>query len=83
MAHRVISLRKHDGFRLMVRREGSRVRLWTRGGYDWADRFPRIVEAASRLRTSSFLIEARPSFAATRGRHNDGPRFTISLKRST
>ena len=30
---------KHDGFRLMVRREGSRVRLWTRGGYDWADRF--------------------------------------------
>jgi ATP-dependent DNA ligase len=24
---------------------------------DWADRFPRIVEAASRLRTPSFLIE--------------------------
>jgi bifunctional non-homologous end joining protein LigD len=37
---------KHDGFRLMVRREGARVRLWTRGGHDWADRFPRIVEAA-------------------------------------
>jgi bifunctional non-homologous end joining protein LigD len=49
---------KHDGFRLMVRREGARVRLWTRGGYtDWADRFPAIVEAASRLRTPSFLID--------------------------
>src|SRR3954454_8118701 len=38
---------KHDGFRLMVRREGSRVRCFTRGGYDdWADRFPAIVDAA-------------------------------------
>jgi bifunctional non-homologous end joining protein LigD len=47
---------KHDGFRLMVRREGSRVRL-LRGGYDWADRFPRIVEAASTIRAQSFLID--------------------------
>jgi ATP-dependent DNA ligase len=31
---------KHDGFRLMVRHEGSRVRCYTKGGYDWADRFP-------------------------------------------
>jgi ATP-dependent DNA ligase len=48
---------KHDGFRLMVRREGSRVRCFTRGGYDWADRFPAIVDAASRLRAQSFLID--------------------------
>jgi ATP-dependent DNA ligase len=27
---------KHDGFRLMVRRDGARVRLFTRNGYDWA-----------------------------------------------
>jgi bifunctional non-homologous end joining protein LigD len=48
---------KHDGFRLLVRREGPRVRCFTRGGYDWADRFPAIVEAASRLRAQSFLID--------------------------
>ena len=48
---------KHDGFRLLVRREGSLVRCFTRGGYDWADRFPAIVEAASRLRAQSFLID--------------------------
>src|SRR5881396_1519834 len=48
---------KHDGFQLMVRREGSRVRCFTRGGYDWADRFPAIVETASRLRAQSFLID--------------------------
>ena len=28
---------KHDGYRLMVRREGSRVRCFTRNGHDWAD----------------------------------------------
>jgi bifunctional non-homologous end joining protein LigD len=48
---------KHDGFRLMVRREGSRVRLFTRGGHDWADRFPAVVGAASRLRATSLLID--------------------------
>src|SRR3954466_287479 len=48
---------KHDGFRLMVRREGSRVRCFTRGGYDWADRFPAIVDAASRLKAQSFMID--------------------------
>ena len=26
---------KHDGYRLMVRRDGSRVRCFTRGGHDW------------------------------------------------
>jgi len=26
-------------------------------GYDWADRFPAIVDAASRLKAQSFLIE--------------------------
>ena len=48
---------KHDGFRLMVRREGSRVRCFTRGGYDWATRFPAIVQAALRIKAQSFLID--------------------------
>jgi bifunctional non-homologous end joining protein LigD len=41
----------------MVRREGSRIRCFTKGGYDWADRFLAIVEAASRLKAQSFLID--------------------------
>src|SRR5213079_1810948 len=48
---------KHDGFRLMVRREGSRVRCFTRGGYDWSNRFTAIVEAATRMKAQSFLID--------------------------
>jgi len=48
---------KHDGYRLIVQREGKRVRLFTRNGYDWTERYPRIVEAALRNRSSSFVID--------------------------
>jgi ATP-dependent DNA ligase len=37
---------KHDGYRLIVQREGKRVRLLTRRGYDWSDRYPLITQAA-------------------------------------
>ena len=54
---------KLDGYRLMVRREGARVRCFTRRGYDWADRFPAIVEAALRLKATSFLIDGEAVIA--------------------
>src|SRR5215212_1290407 len=34
---------KHDGHRLIVQRESNRVRLLTRRGYDWSDRYPLIT----------------------------------------
>jgi ATP-dependent DNA ligase len=43
---------KHDGYRLIIQRYGKRVRLWTRNGHDWSDRFPLITEAALRNRNS-------------------------------
>jgi bifunctional non-homologous end joining protein LigD len=48
---------KHDGYRLMVRRTPAGVRIRTRRGYDWTDRFPLIVEAACRLRATSFVLD--------------------------
>jgi bifunctional non-homologous end joining protein LigD len=48
---------KHDGYRLIVQREDKRVRLWTRNGHNWTDRYPLIVEAALRNRNSSFVID--------------------------
>ncbi len=36
---------KHDGYRMIVRKKDGRVRLFTRRGYDWTDRFPLIREA--------------------------------------
>ena len=38
---------KHDGHRLIVQRDGRRrVRLFTRNGHDWSERYPLIAEAA-------------------------------------
>ena len=31
---------KHDGYRLIARKQGDRVRLFTRRGYDWTERYP-------------------------------------------
>jgi hypothetical protein len=35
---------KYDGYRLRVERDGDRVRLITRSGYNWSKRYPWIVE---------------------------------------
>src|SRR6478609_3691840 len=48
---------KHDGYRLIVQRDGNRVRLFTRNGHDWSGRYPLITEAALRNRNSSFVID--------------------------
>jgi bifunctional non-homologous end joining protein LigD len=48
---------KHDGYRLIVQRDGQRVRLFTRNGHDWSGRFPLITEAALRHRSSSFVLD--------------------------
>src|SRR6202167_777243 len=49
---------KHDGYRLIVQKtDKKRVRLFTRNGHDWTDRYPLIVEAALRNRSSSFVID--------------------------
>jgi len=47
---------KYDGFRLMARRDGPSVRLLTRRGYDWTQRFGLIAVAG--LRCRSCLIDA-------------------------
>jgi bifunctional non-homologous end joining protein LigD len=48
---------KHDGYRLMVQRTPAGVRIRTRNGFDWSDRFPLIAEAARRLRATSFVLD--------------------------
>ena len=81
---------KHDGYRLMVRRDGSRVRCFTRNGHDWADRFPAIVEAAARIKAQSFMIDGEaviprddgtPDFHALRSKHrgSDAVLFAFDL----
>jgi ATP-dependent DNA ligase len=48
---------KYDGFRLRVERNGDRVRLITRRGYDWTKRYPWIAKAALKNRQKHFVID--------------------------
>ena len=76
---------KHDGYRLTVHREGKRVRLFTRNGHDWTDRYPLIVEAALRVRIGSFVMDGEAVLLGVDGRsdfdglhsrqHNDEVQF--------
>jgi bifunctional non-homologous end joining protein LigD len=48
---------KHDGFRVIARKNGDCVKLYSRPGNDLTVRFPLIVEALSRLRSRSCIID--------------------------
>jgi bifunctional non-homologous end joining protein LigD len=48
---------KHDGFRILARRDERGVRLFTRNGYDFADRFPLITKAVAALPVRSCFID--------------------------
>jgi bifunctional non-homologous end joining protein LigD len=48
---------KYDGYRIIVQREGKRVRLFTRNGHDWSGRYPLITEAALKNKSTSFVVD--------------------------
>ena len=48
---------KHEGYRLIARKPDGRVRLFTRKGFDWTGRYPRISAAVAALRTASATID--------------------------
>jgi bifunctional non-homologous end joining protein LigD len=48
---------KHDGFRIMARRDSVGVRLITRHGNDFTSRFPLAAAAVTALPARSFLID--------------------------
>jgi bifunctional non-homologous end joining protein LigD len=48
---------KHDGFRILARRDSAGVRLITRAGNDFSGRFPFIAMAVGKLPARSCLID--------------------------
>jgi bifunctional non-homologous end joining protein LigD len=48
---------KHDGFRILARRDSAGVRLITRNANDFTDRFPFIATAVAELPVKSCLID--------------------------
>jgi bifunctional non-homologous end joining protein LigD len=48
---------KHDGFRILARRDATGVRLITRAGNDFSPRFPFVAKAVGSLPVQSCLID--------------------------
>jgi len=76
---------KHDGFRVMARRDGKKVRLISRKGKDLTYRFPLAVQAVAALPVHSCVIDGEAIisdatglavFSLVRGYRN-GPRATL------
>jgi ATP-dependent DNA ligase len=58
---------KHDGFRILAHRSGGRVRLLTRAGNNFANRFPLIVVRSLPCPYARASSMARRSCATRRG----------------
>ena len=58
---------KHDGFRILARRDAKGVRLFTRNGYDFTPRFPKIVDAVASLPVRSCVVDGEAVVVDERG----------------
>src|SRR6476620_3320404 len=79
---------KHDGFRVIARKNAAQVKLYSRPGNDLTYRFPLIVETLARLRSRSCIIDGEavccdedgmPSFDRIRYRHHDEAVFLYAF----
>jgi hypothetical protein len=62
---------KHDGWRIIARKNGSRVTLWSRYGTNFTDRLPKIADGICSLGDKSALIDGEA--VAFRPAENLGP----------
>ncbi|MBY3420358.1 ATP-dependent DNA ligase [Rhizobium laguerreae] len=63
---------KWDGYRLSVHVEPTRIRILTRGGHDWTDRFPAIQQAALWLPVGTAVLDGEAVVLDEQGRSDFG-----------
>ncbi|AHF83711.1 ATP-dependent DNA ligase [Rhizobium leguminosarum bv. trifolii WSM1689] len=63
---------KWDGYRLSVHIEPTRIRILTRGGHDWTDRFPAIKQAALWLPVGTAILDGEAVVLDEQGRSDFG-----------
>jgi bifunctional non-homologous end joining protein LigD len=61
---------KHDGFRILARKQGERVLIWSRRGADFTDRLSRIADAVRGLSADETLIDGEALVFRDDGRSN-------------
>ncbi|MBB4192814.1 ATP-dependent DNA ligase [Rhizobium aethiopicum] len=63
---------KWDGYRLAIHIEPGGVRILTRGGHNWTDRFPAIAAQAKRLPVSTAILDGEAVVFDELGRSDFG-----------
>ena len=58
---------KFDGYRLLARIDGGRVRLKTRSGLDWTSKFPSVQKALERLPVVAAFLDGEVVVETERG----------------
>jgi bifunctional non-homologous end joining protein LigD len=48
---------KYDGYRTLLRLDRGQAQAFSRSGYDWTDKYQRVIEACRKLRCRSALID--------------------------
>ncbi|HTS40543.1 MAG TPA: DNA ligase D [Stellaceae bacterium] len=70
---------KFDGYRVQARFDHGRVRLKTRKGLDWTEKFQTIADALSRLPAKTALIDGEVVVEDSEG-HSDFSALQVALK---
>ncbi len=63
---------KWDGYRVAVHIEPNSVRIITRGGHDWTERFPAIADAARKLGVGTAILDGEAVVLDNEGRSDFG-----------
>lgn len=63
---------KLDGYRLMAVKERGEVRLFTRNGHDWSDRFGNLPQQIAALSAKDFVLDGEAVVFDSKGRSDFG-----------
>jgi bifunctional non-homologous end joining protein LigD len=70
---------KHDGYRMIVCRDGPTVRLYSRNAYDWTVRLAAIATAGGLIKATSFTIDGEAVVLGSDGLSRRGAARTTIL----
>ena len=63
---------KYDGYRALIAADGDAVRIYTRSGLDWTDRYPAIAAAVAALGLPATLLDGEITIIGRNGVTNFG-----------
>jgi hypothetical protein len=73
---------KHDGYRIIVRRDGPSVRLYSRNANDRSVRLAAIADAAELIKAKSFTIDGEAVVVAGSVADSSGKNFCVGEYRA-